>query len=129
MLHRLGDGFLGDGVENDAVHLDALQRLLLVQDFQHMPRNGLALAIRVGCEDQAARALHGGGDFVQALSGLGINVPGHLEVLIRQHRAVLRRQIADMAVGGQDFVILAEIFVDGFRLGGRLNNDDVHWTV
>ncbi len=129
MLHRFGNGFLGDGVEDDALDLDVLQDLLLVEDFEHMPGDGLALAIRVGCEDEPVRALHGGGDLVQALLGLGVHVPGHGEVVIRLDRAVLGGQVADMAVGGQDLVVLAQILVDGFRLCGRLNNDDVHWTV
>jgi hypothetical protein len=31
-----------------------------------------------------------------------------------------------MAVGGQDFVVLAEIFVDRFGLRGRLDDDKFH---
>ena len=41
-------------------------------------------------------------------------------------RAVLGRQVADMAERGQDLVALAQIFVDRFRLGGRFYQYKVH---
>ena len=55
MLHRLGDRLLGDGVEHHALDLVVLQRALLLQHLQHVPGDGLALAIGVGGEDQARR--------------------------------------------------------------------------
>ena len=42
------------------------------------------------------------------------------------HRAVLGGQIADMAIGGQDGEVLAEIFVDGLGLGRGFDDDDGH---
>ncbi len=44
------------------------------------------------------------------------------EVLVRAHRAVLGRQIAHMAIGRQDLVVLwTEIFIDGFCLGQAIS--------
>ena len=129
MRHRLGDRLLGDCVEDDTLDLDVLQHLLFVENFQHMPGNRLTFAIRVGGEYQAVGALDGGGYFVEALLGFDVDVPGHGEVFVRQDRAILGGQVADMAVGGQDLVALAEVLVDRFRLGRRLDNDDVHRTL
>ena len=63
------------------------------------------------------------------LFGFAVDLPRHGEILVRQDRAVLGRQIADMAVAGDDLVVAAQIFVDGFRLGGRFDDDDFHESV
>ncbi len=128
MLHRLGHGRLGDGVEHHPLHDRALDRLLAVQDFQHVPADGLALAIRVGGQDQAIGPLHGVGDVGQALGGLAVHLPGHGEIVVRQHRTVLRRQVADVPVAGQDDIVRAQILVDGLYLARTLDDDDVHAT-
>ena len=126
MLHRLGDRLLGDGVEHHALDLLALERALLLQHLQHVPGDRLALAIRVGGEDQLVGALDGLGDVVEALLRLGVDLPDHVEIVVRIDRAVLGRQVADMAERGQHLVAGPEIFVDRLGLGGRLDNDDVH---
>ena len=41
-------------------------------------------------------------------------------------RAVLGRQVADMAEGGQDLVVLAQIFVDRLGLRRQLDDEDFH---
>ena len=91
-----------------------------------MPGNRLTLAIRVGGEDQPVGVLDRLGNVGEALAGGGVDRPGHGEVLVRAHRAVLGRQIADMVERGQDFIVLAQIFVDCLRLGRRFDDDDVH---
>jgi len=126
ILHRLRHRLLGDGVEDDALDLLVLDRLLLFEHFKHVPGDGLAFAIRVGGENQGFGALHGLGDVSQPLGGLGVDLPDHLEVVLRIDRAVLGRQVAHMAKGSQDLVAGAEVFIDGLRLGGRLNNDNFH---
>ena len=98
----------------------------MLQHFEHVPGNRLAFAIRVGREDQAVGVLHGLGDVVQPLGRGAVDFPGHGEVLVRLHRAVLGRQVADMAEGGQNLVVPAQILVDGLGLGGRFDDDDVH---
>jgi hypothetical protein len=49
--HRVEDGLLCDGVEHDPLHRLVADRLLLPQKIEHMPRDRLAFAIRVGCEE------------------------------------------------------------------------------
>ena len=55
MLHRLEHRLLGDGVEHDALDRLLLERLLLLEHLEHVPGDGLALAVGVGGEDQLAR--------------------------------------------------------------------------
>ncbi len=126
MLHRLGHRLLGDGVEYDPLDLLILERLLLVERFQHVPGDGLALAIRVGRQDQRVGALEGTRDVIDALLGLRVDLPKHLEIIVRVDRPVLGRQVADMAKGGQHLVTGTKIFVYCLRLGGRLDNDNFH---
>ena len=59
MLHRLGHRLLGDGVEHHALDLLVLERLLLLQHLEHVPRDRFAFAIRVGGEDQLVGTLEG----------------------------------------------------------------------
>ena len=94
-----------------------------------MPGNRLAFAIGVGGEDELVGILQRRGDLVDALGGLAVDVPGHGEVALGLDRAVLGRQVADMAIGGEDREVLAQIFVDRFGLGRRFDDDNVHFTV
>src|SRR6185312_3216600 len=65
-------------------------------------------------------------DVVDALVGLGVDLPDHAEIVVRVDRAVLGRQVANMAERGQNLVAGAQIFVDRLGLGRRFNNDDIH---
>ncbi len=105
-------------VEDDALDIDTLQGAALLQDFLDMPGNGFSLAIGVGGEIKALGALDGARDLAHPLGCLVLDFPGHGEVLIGPHRAILGREVADMAIARQDRIALAEIFVDGLRLGG-----------
>ena len=98
--------------------------LLAAQHFQHVPGDRLALAVGVGGEDHAVGVLHGAGDVGEALGGLGRRPPIAWRNRRRVDRAVLGRQVADMAEGGQDLVVLAEVLVDRLGLGRRFDDDD-----
>jgi hypothetical protein len=126
VLHRVQHRLLGDGVEDDPLDRLLVERLLLLEHFQHMPGDGFALAVRVGRQDKLARALHGAGDIVEPLLGLVVDLPDHAEIGLRIDRAVLGWQIPDMAEGGQHFIASAKILIDGLGLGGRFNNNDIH---
>ena len=53
VFHGLGHGCLGDGVKHHAADSGGfLDRLALGQRLLQMPRDRLALAVGVGCEDQ-----------------------------------------------------------------------------
>ena len=86
-----------------------------------MPGDRFALAVGVGRQNELVGALDGLGDVVQPLLRLGIDLPQHAEIVVGIDRAALGRQVADMAEGGQDFVVLAQIFIDRLRLGGRFH--------
>ena len=123
--HRLGHGLLGDRVEGDA--LDVLgQRLALGEQLAHVPRNRLALAVRVSREDQAVSGLGGIGDRLHLPLLVAVEFPVHREGLVRADRAVLGRQVADMAIAGENLVVLAEILLDGLGLGGGFYDDKLH---
>ena len=127
---RIGDRIehriLRDRVEDDALDRLVLDRLFLAEHLKHMPGDRLALAVRVRGENEPVSRLHGRRDLVQPLVGGRVDLPRHGEVFVRLHRTVLGRQIAHMAERGQHLVARTQIFVDGFRLGGRLDDDDFH---
>ena len=75
VFHRVCDGIFGDGIENHARHRHIFQDALGLEHLQNMPRNGLAFAVRVGCQNQAVGAFNGLGDVGHALGGFGINLP------------------------------------------------------
>ena len=127
---RVGDGvqhrLLGDGIEGDALHVDAVERLLAPEDLLHVPGDGFAFAIRVGGQIELAALGHRPGDGIEALLGLGVDLPVHGEILGRTDRAVLGRQIADMTVRGQHGVPGAEILPNSLSLGRGLDDQHVH---
>jgi hypothetical protein len=127
---RMGDGvqhrLLGDGIESDALYLDAGQRLLAAQDVEHVPRDGFALAIRIGREIELAALGDGFGNGVEALLRLGVDLPVHGEIFVRADRTILGRQIADMTIGGQHGEAGAEILSNGLSLGRGLDDQHVH---
>ena len=100
MLHRFGDGLLGDRIEHHTLDLLILQRALLFHHLQDVPGDRFALTIRVGCEDQLVGALQGLSDVVEAAGRLWVGFPDHLEIGLRIDRSVLGREVADMAVRG-----------------------------
>ncbi len=91
-----------------------------------MPGDRLALAIGVGGEDQPLRGFERRGNLGDPLGRAPVGLPVHGEIFVGADRAVLRRQIADVTVRGKNSEALAQVFVDGFRLGGRFDDDDVH---
>ena len=125
VVERIEDGALGDLVEDHPFDLDAIQGLLLVQDLLDVPRDRLALAVGVGGQIKVIRLFDGLGDFLHLLLGVGTDLPLHGEVGTGIHRSVLGRQIANMAVAGEDRVVAPQIPIDRLRLGGRFDNDDV----
>ena len=126
MAHGVEHGLLGHRVEHHALDRNFVQDLLVVEHLKHVPGNGLALAIGVGGEDQLVGSLQSLGDLVQALGGLGVNVPMHLEVVVGHDRAVLGGQVANMTVGGEHAIARPQILVHGLGLSRRLNDDNVH---
>ena len=129
MTERVEDGVAGHLVEHDALDVDILQRAALLQHLAQMPRNRLAFAVGVGREKQFVGAAHRLGDRLHMFLGPAVDLPGHVEIIIRPHRAIFGRQVADMAVARHDLVVAAEIFIDRFGLGRRFDDDDVHRSI
>ena len=88
-----------------------------------MPADRLALAVGIGGEDQRVGLLGLIGDRLELPDLVRIGLPFHGEALVRVDRSVPRRQIADMTIARQHAVTGAQIFLDGFRLGGRFDDD------
>src|SRR5947209_3848377 len=105
---------------------DILEKRLLLEHFQHVPGERLALAVGVSGENELVGAFDRPGDVGEALLGLAVHLPDHVEVGLRIDRAVLGGEVAHMPKGCQYLVAAAEILVDRFCLGRRLDNDYVH---
>src|SRR5882724_5665403 len=119
MRQRVGDRVLGDLVEQDAPHLAAVRELA-----RHVPRDGLALAIRVGGEEHPLRGFRGLLDFGE---GLGLLLDGHVlgrEAVLDVHAQLALRQIAQVPHRRLDGVARAQVLADRLRLGGRLDDDE-----
>ena len=105
LLHGGQHRLLGHGVESDALDRHALfQRPLLIEHLQDVPGDGLAFTIWVGGEDQLVRLFDRIRDLAHDLGGLGIGIPMHGEIAVGLHRAIFRRQVADMPERGNDLV-------------------------
>ena len=128
MAHRLEDRILGDGVEHHAVDALVLQELLAGEDLMNVPRDRLALAVRVGRQNDALGALDRDADVAEPLGRFGVDLPAHGEVVVRIDRSVLGREVAHVAERGVDAIVLAQIFVDGLGLRRRLDDHDFHST-
>jgi len=127
VFHRGGHGVPGNRVEHDALDRDVLsERPALLQRLDNVPGDGFAFAVRVGREDEGVGVFQGVRDVGNALGGFGIRLPHHLEIIVRIDRAILRGKVADMPIGGQDLIVLAQVLVDRFGLGGRLDDDKFH---
>ncbi len=126
MAHRLQDRVLGHRIEHHAIDALVLEQLLALENFMNVPRDRLALPVRVGRQDHAVGALHGSADVAKPLGGLRVDLPTHGEIVVWVYRTIFGRQIPHMTERGVDSVVLAQIFVDGLRLGGRLDDHNFH---
>ena len=120
VFHGVQHRLLGDGVEHHPLDGLLLKCLFLLEHLQHVPGDGLALPVRVGRQDQLVGAFDRPGDVVEPLLGLVIDLPDHAEIGLGVDRAVLGRQVPDVAERSQHLVPRAEILVDGLGLGWRL---------
>ena len=122
-LYRLGSDF----VEGHAVDWNAGTALLLRLGFAEflvqVRGNGFAFPVRVGRQINRRRRLRLLLEVRQNLFFTGNNDVLGLKVVLEIDADLALRQIFDMTERGFDVVFLTEIFVDRFRLGGRLNDN------
>ena len=105
-LHRLFRNLM----EHDSVDVLAIQDVALLEQFDQVPGNRLALAVGVSSEIQRVGLLQrpdDRDDFVL-----------HREAMVRVDRAFLGHEVADMAVRSHDIEVPAKILADCFGLGG-----------
>ena len=125
---------LGNGLENcvlgDLVVGDAMERLLAGDGLEHfleVPRDRLPFAVGIACEIDFARRLDGGLEFRDDLLlafrdfVLRRERPALVARLVDPYRAVLLREIADVADGTLDRELRPEILAYRLRLSGRLD--------
>ncbi len=98
--------------------------------FGQMLADRFAFAIRVGREKDRVGGFRGllqiRHDFpVVALLGVGDDFVMRLEIILDVDAQVFRGQILDMPDRGHHDVVLAEIFIDSFRLGRRFDDNQV----
>ena len=103
-----------------------LQRPALPQRLEQVPRDRFALAVGVGGEYEPVVILQRLGNGPDVALGLRIDLPGHLESVGGIDRAILWRQIAHMAVGRENRIVLAEITADRLGFCRGLDDDNGH---
>src|SRR5207249_1619671 len=96
--------------------------------FGEMLADRFALAIRVGreinCRSLFCSLLQVSNDLsVITLLGIGNDLVIRREIILDIHPEPLRRQIFDMPDRGLHDEVVAEIFIDRLRLGGRFYYD------
>lgn len=119
--HAVCDACLGYFVEGDSV----LALEVKAEHRRQMPRYRFPLAVGVGCEIDCVA----GGDFIlKLLDELFFPLDEGIfrsEAVFDVNAELRCGQIPDMTLGGNDVVVLAEIFLDSVRLGGRLNYNEL----
>ena len=117
--HALLDALLRDLVKGHAVGCAGVQP----QNVRQMPADGLALAVRVGCQQDAV-ALFGLG--LQLLDELLLALDGDIFRCIAIFDINAQRaggQVAHMAHTGRDLVAAAQILANGLGLGRGFHDD------
>ena len=117
--HALLHALFGDLVKGDAVGLVGVQP----QNVCQMPADGFAFTVRVGRQQHAVCVF---GLALELLDELFLAFDADVlrSIAVLHIDAQLRRgQVADMAHACGDFVVIAQIFADGLRLGRRLHDN------
>jgi len=117
--HALLHALFGDLVKGDAVGLVGVQP----QNVCQMPADSFAFAVRVGRQQHAVCVF---GLALELLDELFLAFDADVlrSIAVLHIDAQLRRgQVADMAHACGDFVVIAQIFADGLRLGRRLHDN------
>ena len=110
---------LGNLVEGDTVCFGVRE----IQEFLQMPGNSFSLPVRVSCQVDRVYLFGGGLQFFdQIFLALDRDILGG-EITLQVHAHGGFGKIPQMAHTCLDGIVRAQIFTNGFRLGGRLHND------
>ena len=116
--HRRAHPLGRDLAEGDPLDRLVSERILLPQPGQHLPGDRLALAVRVGGEDQPLGIAERRPDRSQRpRRAPPRGLVHHREAVVGRHRARLRRQVPHMAVAGKHPPAAPEKPLDRPRLG------------
>ncbi len=105
------------------MYLLAVEVAARLEDLLEMPGDGLAFAIRVGCQNQRLGLAQRARDRIDVALVFLEHLILHPEAVVGIDRAFLRLQVANVTIGGKDVVVLTEILLDGLRLGRRFDDD------
>ncbi len=119
MRERLGHRVLGDLVEQDTAHFAPVAELA-----RHVPRDRLALAVRVGGEEDARRGLCGLLDLGEGLRLLFDRDVFGREAVLHVHAELALRQVAHVPHGRLHRVTGTQVLADRLRLRGRLDDNE-----
>ncbi len=92
--------------------------------MDEVPGDGFAFAVQVGCEEDFGGVLGGGAEVGDDFAAAVGDFVGGFEVVVDVDVEALGGDVADVADGGFDGVAGAEVFVDGFGLGGGFDDDE-----
>ena len=120
VIERGEDALLGDLVEHQPPNLLQVRAAEL---FCHMPADRFPLAVRVGCDEDGLGVLGGVLELLQDLLAAGDHFIGGFEAFLDVDAKFALGQIANMAHRRDDLVVLAQIFIDGLRLGRRFDHN------
>ncbi len=113
---------MGDRVEDrlagEVVEEDAPDRFFLADLFGDVPGDGLPFAVRVRGEEDLLRPGRRLLEFGDHLLLAVHDQVGGFESLFRIDSEVVFRKVLDVTDGGPDIILRAEVFADGFHLGG-----------
>ena len=122
---RVPDRALGDLVERHALGL----RRRHVRGLRDVPGDRLALAVEVGGEVDRVGRLRGLADLGDLLLAVVGDHVLRREVVVdvdpELALAGVLRQVPDVAIGGEDSVVVAQVALDRPRLGRRLHDHEV----
>ena len=106
-------------MEHDAVCLLGLQTQHLVE----MPGYGLTLAVLIAREPDRLGLLGCGFQLLDKILLVGGDFIFRSEVALDIDAHALLLKVTDMAEAGHHLEVRPQKFLNGFRLGGRLDND------
>ncbi len=126
---RLVDRFLDRAlryfVEHHALNGFVAEHVVFFEHLVHVPRDGLALAVRVGREIDRGSFLRSFDDLVDVLLVLLDQLILHREAALGIHRAFLRHEIANVAVRRKHLEVATEVLFDRARFSGRFDDDEI----
>ena len=117
ILHCVQNSVLGNLVENDAPGLGGVKP----QSFGKVPRNGLSLAVFIGCEPDDGSLVGELLELVHNALLVGRDYIFGFETVFYIYAQTVILQVTYMAKTGFHHKGVSQVLLNGFRLGGRLD--------